>query len=133
MKKQKKVKTLAQIKKIADAKTSLYVRQKDADFNGYVACFTCYKKKKWQELQCGHFVSRVYLIVRWYIPNLRPQCYSCNIEKNGNLEEYAAHLERETPGIVVKLNQLKHISGQSPTYLDILDIIKDMENKLKQL
>lgn len=129
----KKPKTLPQLKKEADKVTSELVRRTGCNFNGYNRCYTCGKVKHWKELQCGHFISRTYGITRWYLPNLRVQCYSCNVMNRGNLQEFAARLELEKPGEVIRLTQLKHTQGQCPGYLDIIDIIKNYKLKLKQL
>ena len=129
----KKPKTLPQLKKESDKITSELVRRTGADFNGYNTCYTCGKKKLWKELQCGHFISRTYGITRWYLPNLRVQCYSCNVMNRGNLQEFAARLESEKQGEVLRLTQLKHTQNQCPNYTDILEIIKDFKAKLNEL
>jgi len=129
----KKPKTLPQLKKEADKITSELVRKTGADFNGYNTCYTCGVRKLWKELQCGHFISRTYGITRWYLPNLRVQCYYCNVMNRGNLQEFAARLESEKQGEVLRLTQLKHTQNQCPNYSDILEIIKDFKAKLNEL
>jgi len=129
----KKQKTLQQLKKEAHKVTSELVRRTGADENGYNTCYTCGVKKHWKELQCGHFISRTYGITAWYLPNLRVQCYSCNVMNRGNLQEFAARLEMEKPGEVLRLTQLKHTPNQCPGYLDIKQIINDYKEKLKSL
>lgn len=128
-----KIKTLPQLKKLADKITSELVRKTGIDFNGYNKCYTCGVKKHWKELQCGHFISRTYGITRWYLPNLRVQCYSCNVMNRGNLQEFAARLEMEKPGEVLRLTQLKHTPNQCPNYLDIVNIIEDYKGRIKNL
>ena len=119
----KEPKTLPQLKKEADKITSELVRKTGVDFNGYNTCYTCGVRKLWKELQCGHFISRTYGITRWYLPNLRVQCYSCNVMNRGNLQEFAARLESEKQGEVLRLTQLKHTQNQCPNFSDILEII----------
>ena len=53
-----KKETISSLKKEADRVCSLYIRQKDATFDGYVKCFTCGVVKKWQEMDCGHYEDR---------------------------------------------------------------------------
>jgi hypothetical protein len=129
----KKVKGIAQLKKEADKWCSLYVRQKGADLNGMNTCYTCGVKKHFKELQCGHYISRVYGNLRYYEPNLRPQCYSCNVMRHGNMAEYAIRLERETPGILEKLHQAKYLPPSSFKALDLLDLIEIYKQKIKEL
>ncbi len=69
--KKRKVKTQAQLKKELDTVFSLYVRQIYPK-----VCYTCNKPA--DRLQCGHYISRQYLVTRWSIDNCRPQCWGCN-------------------------------------------------------
>jgi hypothetical protein len=64
-------KTQAQLKKELDTVFSLYVRQIYPK-----VCYTCNKPA--ERLQCGHYISRQYLVTRWSIDNCRPQCWGCN-------------------------------------------------------
>lgn len=66
-----KVKTQAKLKKELDTVFSLYVRQIYPK-----VCYTCNKPA--DRLQCGHYISRQYLVTRWSIDNCRPQCWGCN-------------------------------------------------------
>lgn len=98
-----KSKTKTWYKKKLDAVFSKYIRQKYADSFGIVKCYTCPKAAPISELQCGHFVPRQYLSLRWDERNCRPQCYACNMLYNGQPSAFAARLEAETPGIVKEL------------------------------
>ena len=129
----KKQKGIAQLKKIADKIVSEYVRRKDADFNGYNSCFTCGVKKHYKELQCGHYISRIYGHTRYYLPNLRPQCPACNIFKHGNMDEYALRLERETPGILEELNRWKKMPPTPFNWIELNKLIEDYKQKVKAL
>lgn len=78
----------------ADRVHSLYVRQLGM-FNGMNRCYTCDIVMPWKELQCGHFINRRKLAVRWHINNCRPQCNDCNVTLGGNLEVYERRLAAE--------------------------------------
>lgn len=95
-----KKKTTSQLKKELDKVFSQYIRQKAADKEGFVLCYTCGVKKHWKEMQNGHFVSRVYLATRFEEGNVRPQCVGCNVFGGGKVVAFAANLEKEQPGIV---------------------------------
>lgn len=101
MKKPKK-KTTSQLKKELDRLFSLYIRNKYAK-NGYVNCYTCGVAKTIKEIQCGHFVSRSHLNLRFDERNCRPQCVGCNIFGNGNTAEFGYRLNNENAGIVNQL------------------------------
>ncbi len=126
-------KTISQLKNIADKLTSEIVRKNGINWKEENNCYTCGVKKHWKELQAGHYVSRVYTNTRWHFPNLRPQCYSCNVMKHGNLEEFAARLEREKPGTVIELNTWKHRKSSPNTRQDLLLLIGELKEKLKNL
>ncbi len=71
-------------KAAADKAFSLYVRLRDAGDNGIVECCTCGKCLPWRESQCGHFVTRTHLSVRWDERNAHAQCGKCNKWEGGN-------------------------------------------------
>jgi len=63
---------------------SLYIRLKYSNKHGWVKCFTCGIAKHYKEMQNGHYVTRGKYSTRWDEENCRPQCYGCNIGRNGN-------------------------------------------------
>lgn len=95
--------------KEADKAFSLYIRKKYANAEGYVRCFTCPATGHWKEFDCGHFISRKHMSVRWNQNNARPQCKYCNQAKYGMENVFQLRLTREI-GIekVEKLLQKKH-------------------------
>lgn len=72
---------------------SKWIRLRDADDQGYVACYTCDIVKPWKELQAGHFVPQGSASILKYEPdNVRPQCVQCNMYLSANLMEYTLRL-----------------------------------------
>lgn len=128
-----KIKSISQLKKLADKHCSEYIRRKYADWQGNVRCYTCPKTAYYKEMQCGHYVSRVYSNTRYYEPNLRVQCYRCNVLLKGNYDEFSLRLERETPGILKTLNDWKHRPSSTNSRQDLLMVIEDFKSKLKNL
>ena len=96
-----KAKTSAQLKKKLDALWSEWIRRKDSKA-GMATCVTCGAVKRWQEQQCGHFVSRVHLSTRWLETNTHVQCYACNVLRGGNPAEFAAYLLEHWGGSCVR-------------------------------
>jgi hypothetical protein len=86
-----------------DISFSQYVRKKEADKDGFTKCFTCGQSASWKMMDCGHFISRSNLFLRWDLRNLRPQCKTCNQYKQGELAMFAVNLEIEQPGVVMSL------------------------------
>ncbi len=90
-KKPKKAKepTRSQLIKKADKLFSIYTRIHYADRDGYVRCYTCWKKLRWDDPQmnCWHFISRKCIPLRWNKNNARPQCFMpCNSKLAWNWE-----------------------------------------------
>jgi len=82
---------------------SKYVRMKEADSDGKVCCYTCNWTGHWKECDCGHYISRSKMLLRWDIRNLRPQCKNCNQHLYGNIDIFTERLEKENPGITSEL------------------------------
>lgn len=100
---------------------SKYIRIRESDKDGYVSCYTCGIKDLWSKIDCGHYISRKFMVLRWDERNLRPQCKKCNQFLDGNIKIYEINLELESPGIT---NQLKEESR---------DVIKFTKDDLKHM
>lgn len=94
-----KVKSVSKLKKELDSLFSKYIRTKYSK-NDMVSCYTCGVTKSINEMQCGHFISRLYLATRFDEDNCRPQCVGCNVFGNGKPVQFANRLESE--GICTK-------------------------------
>lgn len=126
-------KTISQLKEILDDEVSLYVRTKEANWKGEVKCYTCDKILTIKTIQAGHYVSRVYTNTRWYLGNLRSQCYSCNIMKNGNTQEFGARLDSEKAGTTQMLNEWKHRPSVESDRLNLIEMIFEFKDKIKKI
>jgi len=71
---------------------SIFTRVSHADHAGYVSCYTCGSRLEWKEAQNGHFIRRGHTSVRWSEDNCRPQCYICNMNKDGMEEAFEENL-----------------------------------------
>lgn len=124
-----KSKPLSTLKKKLDTVFSQYIRQKYANKDGMVACYTCGLVKHWKEHQCGHFEKRHHLSTRWLEENCRVQCVGCNVFRDGNYPEFAYRLEQEKQGTISylhnKKNEVFRISRQ-----DYERLIEYYENQL---
>lgn len=92
-----------------DRAFSKYIRLKYADKDGIVQCFTCYYKAHWSLLQCGHFMSRKNMFLRWDERGSRPQCNDCNCIKHGNIGVYRINLNAENDGLADILEEESRI------------------------
>lgn len=85
-----KTKSISKLKKELDKWFSKFIRQRDNHI-----CFTCGKLCEPQSSQCGHFVPRQYLSVRYDERNCNAQCYACNMLYNGQPSAYAVRLKKK--------------------------------------
>lgn len=86
-------------KKACDKAFSRFVRLSCADETGHINCFTCNKRKLWNEVDCGHFQTRSKFSVRWlYEPengliNASAQCKHCNMTNGGHQYKFAQRID----------------------------------------
>lgn len=127
--KKKKKKTVSKLKKELDKVFSEYIRRKYAK-NGKTNCYTCSRLLEWQQIQCGHFVSRQHLSTRYDEENCRPQCVGCNVFGGGRVSTFANNLENESIGIVASLYRKAGLIFKDFPYEEK---IEEYKNKLTNL
>lgn len=110
-----------------DRVVSRYVRLADANKEGVCTCFTCGAQKHFSKMQCGHFISRSHLGLRWELLNLKNQCSNCNVSLNGNLSEYEKNLNK---GTVEYLREAAH-QVYKPTISELKELLASFQEKLR--
>ena len=78
------------LRKLAWNLKSEYVRRKDANARGNVACFICGKRFHFKKVNAGHYIHRNALDFNKY--NIQVSCIRCNRWLHGNLGLYAYRL-----------------------------------------
>lgn len=116
-----------------DKEFSLYIRQRNA-VNGTVTCFTCGKQDHWQNMDCGHFMSRKHYATRWHEDNCQVQCKSCNVFRYGEQFKFGVALNQLKDGLaealLTKSRELTKFSNSE--LLELIDYYKQ-KNKEKTL
>jgi hypothetical protein len=84
--------TTGELEKKADRIFSNYIRMKAANEEDRVACCTCGIQGNWKEFDCGHYLSRSYLSIRYDETNAGPQCQICNRIMNGRPDRFRLHI-----------------------------------------
>lgn len=97
--------SVSKLKKTLDAIFSRYIRLRDAG-----QCYTCPKKDHWKKMQCGHFVPRQYLALRYSEINCHCQCYACNMLYNGQPSKFAQNLLRDYGDNVLRVLEIERKS-----------------------
>jgi hypothetical protein len=109
LKPKKKLKPLNKLEALLWTHFSIYVRTKDADFQGFVKCYTCGRRIHWKEAQAGHYIKRSYKALKFDERNVKPQDARCNLYLDGNQDEFANHLELDYGhGVLQELKALKY-------------------------
>lgn len=121
---------ISELKIDLDRVSSRYIRLRDMEADGKITCYCCGKRVAWQRAHCMHFIDRVHMATRYLITNLHSGCYECNVEKDGNLEAYAAHLEKEQSGIVEWLEEQSR-TITNITQSELKELLHDFHQKLK--
>lgn len=94
------------IKKL-DREFSIFIRLRDSQ-NGVGRCISCGKVVHWKQADCGHFVNRKHLSLRFSEKNCNLQCRACNRFDEGNPVGYARGLiEKYGDGILEELEIAK--------------------------
>lgn len=103
-----KKKTISQLKKICWKLCSLFNRQKDADWRGYVACCTCGVIKHYSEGDAGHFLAGRTNGILFDDRGIHFQCKTCNGFKGGEQAIYEKFmLKRYGREVVDELYRLR--------------------------
>jgi hypothetical protein len=112
---------------------SEYIRLRDADENGYCKCISSGKIDHWKNMDCGHFINRKHMSLRWSEINCNAQCRSDNRFDEGNLEGYRRGLiVKHGPDIIDKLFLAKNtIVKWSSFEMTVLE--KDLKKKVVEL
>jgi len=120
------------IKKL-DTVFSLYIRLKYAMPNGMCKCISCGTYKPWKEIQNGHYMSRRYMSTRFDEDNCRPQCVSCNIFNQGNIQMYRRGLIAEIGEKRVDLVEYRAKNTvQKYSDFELETLIKYYKSKIKE-
>lgn len=116
--------TDAQLTKKLDKLFSLYIRQRDADEDGYLKCCTCDNRTDWKEMDCGHFIPRGHHSLRWDERNAHGQCHKCNRYRAGEQYLMAQYIDNKYgKGTADLLNELR-FKKEAPRRLDKIAMIE---------
>jgi hypothetical protein len=100
----------------ADEAFSLFIRTRDSqDYQGKAfKCISCQRHLPIEQADCGHFINRQHMSLRYSELNCHAQCRKCNRFMEGNLQDYRK-------GLVEKIGEKKVL---------LLEASKYQENKL---
>lgn len=138
-----KVRTINQVKDDAWDLLSKIVRLGQEQEFGFAFCVTCFIDKgvktpvSWKTLQAGHFQSGRGNSILFDRRGIRPQCFGCNMRKQGNTNAFLIYLEREmgkeaAHTLKDELHALSRKPRQFAIY-EILEIEQQFKTELKSM
>jgi len=119
--------------KLLDNVFSQFIRLSQTDNNGYGKCISCNKIKSYSDLDCGHYVNRKHMSLRYSEINSNIQCISCNRFDEGNSIGYTLGLTKKYgTGIIDKLIISKY-SQNKFTEFELIELIRHYRKLNKKL
>lgn len=88
---------------------SEYIRLRDARRDGTFVCISCGKIKPYEQADCGHYINRQHMSLRYSEKNCNAQCRQCNRYDEGNIQGYRRGLiAKYGEPVVLWLEAMKH-------------------------
>lgn len=89
--------SVASLTKKLDKVFSQFIRLRDSQPFGYKAfrCISCGQVKPFDQMDCGHFISRVHMSTRFDENNCHGECKACNRFRADHMIYYQANLVRK--------------------------------------
>jgi len=111
---------------------SKYIRLRDSK-NGYFRCISCGRLLPSDEADCGHYINRKHMSLRFSEKNCNAQCRSCNRFDEGNIQGYRRGLIAKYGEPVVKMieaqkNEINRISD-----FELKAMIEFYKKKVKEM
>lgn len=129
MKAQPKAPKYKTLKRKLDEVFSKFIRARDTE-DGYGFCISCQKPTLYEKGDCGHYIGRGCLALRWSETNCAFQCRACNRFDEGNKVGFKKGLiKRYTENTPVLLEIQKNANKKYSTF-ELQSIIKFYEDKL---
>jgi hypothetical protein len=117
----------------ADKWFSLFIRLRDSNDNGIATCCTCGKMTSFKKLDCGHYVKRQHMGVRYNEKNCHAQCRECNWLKQGNDVKYHAFIIEKYGQQTHDLLKSAERGSSKHTDFELSLLAKEYEKKTKDL
>lgn len=127
------MKSYKSLKTNLDRIFSTYIRTRDSNYEGVGSCVTCGHTAPLEQLQCGHFQSRIFLITRWDELNAHIQCGRCNNFGGGEQYKMSKYINKKYgKGTAEKLEK-KSKKRIKLSRVDLQEMIEETEAKLMAL
>ena len=112
---------------------SEYIRRRDADENGNICCISCGKIVPWKESDCGHYVNRSVMSLRFDEKNCNAQCRYCNRFQEGQMMGYHAGLIKKYGASVIDYLTMKKTNTAHYSEAVYKALIDEYKQKISNL
>ena len=113
---------------------SEYIRRRDADWKGMVACCSCGKVDHWKNRDAGHYRPKTEGTCMYFEEkNVHAQCRGCNSFRRGNLANYSLYLIRRYGSGILEELEWKSKQKCDLSQLDYLRLIEEYKEKIQKL
>lgn len=111
---------------------SLYIRLRDSS-NGTFKCISCGKYKSFEQADCGHYVNRQHMSLRYSEMNCNAQCRHCNRFLEGNIQGYRRGLIAKYGEPQVELLEAMQNKTCKISEFELQEMIKYYQMKVNEL
>ena len=123
------------LKEKLDRVFSLYIRLRDSkefDFN-YFRCISCGRVLPFEQADCGHYIPRTNMALRFSEDNCHIQCRHCNRFKDGNILDYRQGLIRKIGEQRVELLEARKHESKKWSNWELERLIEYYEEEINKL
>lgn len=86
---------------------SMYIRLRDTSPQGYFRCISCGRLLPFEQADCGHYVNRQHMSLRFSEQNCNAQCRRCNRFDEGAIMDYRRGLVKKIGAQQVELLEVQ--------------------------
>lgn len=115
---------------------SRYIRRKHSDQDGLARCYTCGVVKPYKELQCGHGIGGRGNYILFKEEVCRPQCYSCNVGKDGNYQRFVPKLVKQYSLFQYEqweIDSRQVVKRNKQYYVDLIDELQSQHDEFDDM
>lgn len=121
---------------IIDKLDSLFSRYKRLSAlmgSGYIRCVTCGGFFTFRQTDCGHYVGRACMALRYEDKNTGCQCHHCNRYSEGVKDQFAIYLQRKYGSDILEWLNTKKQETKFYTHTELEELVIVLKAKVKEL
>lgn len=112
---------------------SKYIRLRDCMVGGYTRCISCGRVLPFEDMDCGHYHSRIHMSTRYDEDNCNSECKHCNRFSADHLIGYRENLLRKIGDQRMTLLEVKAHQCHKYADFELKAMIDDYTKKVKEL